>query len=232
MLKKTPQAPEDWPASKVELWPIEKIKPYDKNPKNHPPEQIDLIAASMEEDGVFAPILLDEKGIIIYGHGRRLAALKNKYKVYPIVKAIGWSEARKKAARIKDNQLAALGGWNMPLLRGEAIQLKTEGYDVALLGFTEQMTQWLTSSGELVSDPNAEWGGMPHFENPDARAFRSIVVHFKDQESVDAFVNVTNQDITEKTRFLWYPEIEIKPFVKYTGSDGKKPADAKKGKRK
>lgn len=65
---------ETWPASKVALWPIEKIRPYEKNPRQHSQAQIDLIASSMKDDGVTAPILVDEAGVIIYGHGRRLAA--------------------------------------------------------------------------------------------------------------------------------------------------------------
>ncbi len=53
--------PENWPASRVELWPIDRIKPYDRNPKIHPEAQIELIAASMREDGVTAPILVDAR---------------------------------------------------------------------------------------------------------------------------------------------------------------------------
>lgn len=203
----------DWPASQVEMRPLKEIKPYPKNPRQHTPEQIALIAASMKADGVTAPILVDEDGIIIYGHGRRRAAEQNGYDVFPVVVARGWSEEKKRAVRVKDNQLAALSTWDMPLLRVEVAALKLDGYDMKLLGFNEQMTGWLTS-GSLVTDPAGEWAGMPHFDNPDARSFRSIVVHFHDQAGVDAFAAATNQVINDKTRFLWYPEIEIKPFVK------------------
>ena len=63
--------PENWPASRVELWPIDRIREYPKNPRTHSDAQIALIAHSMKEDGVTAPILVDEEGIIIAGHGRR-----------------------------------------------------------------------------------------------------------------------------------------------------------------
>src|SRR5512146_293876 len=92
-----------WPAAKVSLWPIGKIKPYPHNPRTHPPAQIELIARSMKEDGVTAPILVDEKGVIIYGHGRLAAARQCGFKRYPVAVARGWSDARKRAARIKDN---------------------------------------------------------------------------------------------------------------------------------
>jgi ParB-like chromosome segregation protein Spo0J len=100
------QREKSWPASKVEIWPIEKISPYKNNPRSHSEDQVDLIAKSMEDDGVTAPILVDEKGEIIYGHGRRLAAMKNGYAKYPVIVARGWSEDKKRAARVKDNSIA------------------------------------------------------------------------------------------------------------------------------
>jgi ParB-like chromosome segregation protein Spo0J len=136
-----------WPAAKVELWPLAKIKPYDKNPRVHPKSQVDMLAASMRTEGVTAPILVDEKGVIIYGHGRRLAALENKFEKFPVVVARGWSEAQKRAARIKDNQIALMSGWDKGVLATELTLLKTEGYDLSLIGFGE--SQLVT----FMSDP-------------------------------------------------------------------------------
>ena len=50
---------------------------------------------------------------------------------------------------------------------------------------------------------------MPEFEQPSAQAFKRIVVHFKDQESVDEFANLVMQKITDKTKFIWFPEVDI-----------------------
>lgn len=87
-----------WPAAKITMWAIDKIKSYPHNPRTHPPAQIELIARSMKEDGVTAPILIDEKGVIIYGHGRLAAARQCGFKQYPVAVARGWSEAQKRAA--------------------------------------------------------------------------------------------------------------------------------------
>lgn len=144
--------PESWPASKVELWALDRIKPYGRNPKVHPEAQIELIAASMREDGVTAPILVDEAGVIIYGHGRRQAALRNGYDAYPVVQAVGWTEERKRAVRIKDNSYAALAGWDAKLLKGELLDLKMAGYEMPLLGFAE---------AQLVSFMAVDTGPVP-----------------------------------------------------------------------
>ncbi len=144
----------NWPATTVSLWPIDKIIPYDKNPRTHPQAQLDLLAKSMQEDGVTMPILCDEVGIIIAGHGRRLAALQNGFTEYPVVVARGWSEEKKRVARLKDNSIGLLSGWDVELIKGEIRDLKTQGYDVMELGFPELQLRSLGVSIGMIGDPN------------------------------------------------------------------------------
>ena len=68
--------PRDWPATQVEMWQVADLAPYAKNARQHPPEQIDQIAASMERFGFTIPMLVAEDGTIIAGHGRLMAALQ------------------------------------------------------------------------------------------------------------------------------------------------------------
>ena len=61
---------------------------------------------------------------------------------------------------------------------------------------------------------------MPEFDQKDKKAFRSLALHFKDQAAVDAFAGLVGQNITGKTRFLWFPSIEIERYVdkRYTSA--------------
>lgn len=77
--------------------------------------------------------------------------------------------------------------------------------------FTEDEIERYT--GIEVENPYDEWGGMPEFEQEDKTAFQSIHIHFKDQEAVDQFASLIEQKITNKTRSLWYPEIEIERYA-------------------
>ena len=70
----TIQSPRSWPAAQVEMWQVADLVPYAKNARQHPPEQIDQIAASMERFGFTIPMLVAEDGTIIAGHGRLMAA--------------------------------------------------------------------------------------------------------------------------------------------------------------
>ena len=61
-------------AERIELWPIDRLRPYERNPRTHSEGQVDQIAASMVEFGWTNPILVDENAGILAGHGRLLAA--------------------------------------------------------------------------------------------------------------------------------------------------------------
>ncbi len=63
------------------------------------------------------------------------------------------------------------------------------------------------------TDPNGEWDGMPEFDHEDKKSVRDIVMHFKSEEDIKAFAELLKQMITDKTKFLWYPKMEIERYV-------------------
>ena len=144
-----------WPTTTKDWWPIEKIKPYSNNPRTHPPEQIEMLAKLMKKYGIDQPIVVDEKGIIIKGHGRRLAAMEARFDRYPVVVHRGLSEDAKRAMRIADNQVALLSGWDDNLLRNEMTTLSTAGFDMALTGFGDKEVDRLVGTfSTSAADPD------------------------------------------------------------------------------
>jgi ParB-like chromosome segregation protein Spo0J len=101
-----------WPAASVEMRDIADLVPYSHNSRTHSPEQIEQIAASMREWGWTNPVLVDEDGMIIAGHGRIEAGRVLGLSQVPVMVARGWSEAQKRAYVIADNQLALNAGWD------------------------------------------------------------------------------------------------------------------------
>src|SRR5215467_11243156 len=147
-----------WPADRVELWPIEKLIPYANNPRLHSAADVERIAASILKWGWTNPVLVDEQGVLIAGHGRVAAAAKLGLAVpIPVIVARGWSEEEKQAYRLADNELAARGSWDPDLLRSELHDLKFNGFDLDLIGFEpdrlEQILAGLRPSG--LSDPDS-----------------------------------------------------------------------------
>jgi DNA modification methylase len=124
------------PADKVEKWDIEKLIPYARNARTHSEEQIGQIAASIREWGWTTPVLVDESGGIIAGHGRTMAAKRLGIREIPVMVATGWSEAKKRAYVLADNKLAINAGWDESMLALELKELGDLGFDLDLTGFS------------------------------------------------------------------------------------------------
>ena len=101
-----------WPADKVERRAVAMLVPYARNARTHSQAQIDQIAASIREWGWTVPVLVDEEGGIIAGHGRVLAAQKLGISDVPVMVAAGWSEAQRRAYVLADNKLALNAAWD------------------------------------------------------------------------------------------------------------------------
>jgi hypothetical protein len=92
----------------------------------------------MRRFGVTAPVLVDEDGVLIYGHGRLLAAQRLGLASFPVAVAVGWTVEEKSAYRVADNQLGRLAEWDIPKLTAELRDLEIAGFDLPLLGFGDQ----------------------------------------------------------------------------------------------
>jgi len=108
--------------------------PYARNARTHNEVQVAQIAASIREWGFTTPILIDEAGGIIAGHGRLLAAQKLGLPEVPTITARGWTEAQKRAYVIADNKLAENAEWNTELLKIELQELDGLDFDLDLVG--------------------------------------------------------------------------------------------------
>ena len=120
---------------KLEHWPIDRLRPYERNPRTHSPEQIAKIAASLLEFGWTNPILVDSDAGIIAGHGRLLAARELGMTTVPVIELTHLSEAQKRAYVIADNRLALDAGWDEDLLTEELKALEGLDFNLALTGF-------------------------------------------------------------------------------------------------
>ena len=141
-------------ADRIELWPIDRLRPYERNPRTHSDEQVDQLAASMVEFGWTNPVLVDERGGILAGHGRLLAARKLGLAEVPVIRFEHLSEAQKRAYLIADNQLALQAGWSEELLAAELAWLRDERFDLDLVGFDASELERLLAlaDGEPESD--------------------------------------------------------------------------------
>ncbi len=129
---------------------ISLLKPYERNAKLHPEEQIEQIKNSIQEFGFISPCLIDKDNQVIAGHGRILAAKELGMKKVPCIYIEGLTDEQRRAYTLVDNKLTELGGWDFNLLDQElddiAIDMSDFGFQVG--EFNEAALDDLFASSE------------------------------------------------------------------------------------
>lgn len=148
----------------VEMVAVGDLKPFDRNARDHPEAQIALLARVITDSGFTAPLVIDEDGSIIAGHGRLLAALRLDMEAVPCVRVRGLSPDQVRALRLSDNQISLLSNWDHDLLTTELSDLGRSGFDLTLTGFDSldfglglgDLNLGLPSGGSGTEDTGAE----------------------------------------------------------------------------
>ena len=123
---------------KIEQVKLDALIPYARNSRTHSEAQVAQIAASIKEFGFTNPVLIDETGSIIAGHGRVMAARKLAIADIPSIRLTHLTDAQKKAYVIADNKLALNAGWDDEMLAVELTDLKDMDFNLDLTGFSAE----------------------------------------------------------------------------------------------
>lgn len=94
---------------KIVYRPLQELSPYAHNARTHSPEQVAQLVESIKQFGWTNPVLIDEKGEIIAGHGRVMAAEMLKMDSVPVIVLSGLTDEQKKAYRLADNFYTGVG---------------------------------------------------------------------------------------------------------------------------
>jgi len=140
-------------ASRIELWPLDRLRPYDRNPRTHSDAQVAQTAGSIAEFGFCSPVLVDSRDGIIAGHGRLLAARKLGLDEVPVIVLDHLSDIQRRAYLLADNKLAEQAGWDQELLAAELADLQAEAFDLNVAGFSdEELSALLGGDQEAATD--------------------------------------------------------------------------------
>jgi DNA modification methylase len=122
---------------KLALLDINAVKPNPQNARTHNKRQLKQIATSIKAFGFTNPVLIDERDILIAGHGRLEAAKTLGVAQIPAIRITHLSALEKRALMLADNKIALNAGWNNELLASELADLSTLelSFDVQLTGF-------------------------------------------------------------------------------------------------
>jgi DNA modification methylase len=152
-----------------ETWDIEKLIPYDRNPRIND-HAVDKIAAAIKEYGFRVPIVAKSDGLIVDGHLRFKAARKLGLTEIPVILADDLTDAQIKAFRLSVNKMAEIADWDEEMLAIEMQELHDIGYDLDLIGFTpeelEEMDINLEGELEAIIDESKADDVPEVVENP------------------------------------------------------------------
>ena len=137
----------------IEQWPVERLIPYARNARTHSDEQVAQVAASIAEFGFVNPILVGPDGVLIAGHARLLAARKLRLTEVPVLVLGHLTETQRRALVIADNRLAMNAGWDEEMLRVELESLQEDGFDLDIVGFSDDEIE------DLLRGPEETTGG-------------------------------------------------------------------------
>jgi hypothetical protein len=133
------------------------LQPYPRNARTHSKKQIRQIAESITRFGFTNPVLIDEAGMILAGHGRVEAAKLLGLEQVPCLRFDHMSAAEKRAYILADNRLALNAGWDEDLLADELKSLLAEeiDFDIGITGFS------IAEVDKLIEDQVPEEAGDP-----------------------------------------------------------------------
>ena len=143
----------------LERWPATRVRSYAHNPKDHPPEQLERLKASIRAYGFTTPLLVDaESGELIAGHARLSAALELGLADLPVIPIRHLSERERRAYRIADNRLAELARWNTRALRIELAVLQAAAQTELETGFSDdeiaKLLQRAATGWDAIIEPD------------------------------------------------------------------------------
>lgn len=189
----------------IEYVNVEKLKPSPDNPRIHSQDAIDKLVHSIEAFGWTDPILISNDGLIVAGHARMKTAKIAGIKSVPIIR-LPLSGADAKLYMVADNKLQELTEWDWPKLGDLLQELDNEKIDLTLSGLDKDEIKNILSGTDNLSGYIIEWEGMPEYISDNQKPYRSIIMHFTNEKFVKQFAKLIQQDITGKTKYLYYPK--------------------------
>lgn len=145
------------------------LKGYGRNARTHSKRQVEQIAESIRAFGFVSPLVVDEDGTLIAGHGRLAAADLLGLLSVPVVRLEHLDEAKKRALRLADDRLAELAGWDQSILSLEFKDLLDLDmsidldFDLSITGFgSAEIDQLVSAEAASLDDEPAPEADRDH----------------------------------------------------------------------
>lgn len=202
------------------------LVPFAGNARTHPEHQIEQLCTNMKMFGFYNPVIIDEHGNIIAGHGRVLAAKKLDLVHVPTITIAGLTESERRALVLADNKISLNASWDLEKVREELSALAEADFDLEATGFLDhEIDALLESTGDIlppdvesqfvatVSMPSQERVKEAPYVEPEPQAHRNPTVSDDDYSRFDLVMLHSNKadlvDVLSKRRDeMMYDKLE------------------------
>lgn len=172
---------------------IADTKPHPRNYRSHPKDQVAHLAASIQQNGIYRPVVVARDYTILAGHGVVEAARSLGMEEIPaVVMDIAPDDARAIKLLAADNEITRFADVDDRALTDLLKELKGDEFGLLGTGWDDMMLANLVSvtrpQPEIADfDAAAEWVGMPEYV-PAGIQFR-VMVQFQSEEDRTAFLD-------------------------------------------
>ena len=190
---------------KITLIEINSLNPAEYNPRQITNKQYLDLKSSMEKFGCVDPIIIninpERLNVVVGGHQRLRILRELGAEKVPTV-SVNLSEEDERELNVRLNKSG--GDWDMEILANEfdIVDLKDWGFKDTDFGFNIDKI-----------NPQDEWEGMPEFKQEDKTPQKQIIVSFKNEKDMQLFSELIGQKLTNKTKSIWYPKVEIEKYM-------------------
>lgn len=189
------------------------ITPHPQNPRRHPQLQREAVAASFNELGQIARIVINvNNGYLVDGEERSWLALAQEQDVDVECDWVDLTEEEHLKALTYFDATTNLAYYDASTLDELLQEVNSDSPAI------QQMLASLAAGAGLYhegQDPNELWQGMPEFNSENLGAYRTIQVHIASAEDMSAFAKLIGQPITDKTKYINFPFVadeNLKPY--------------------
>jgi hypothetical protein len=191
-----------------EVVELESLRPHPRNYRGHPEAQLEHIAASLQQLGLYRNVVVANDYTLLAGHGVVLAAKKIGWKRIE-VKRLELSPMSAQALKVlaADNELGrfaedddrSLTELLKEIRENDPFALLGTGYDDAQLSALLMVTR--PASEIQGMSATAEWLGMPDYQ--DSEEQYQLVITFESEKARAEYVTAKGIAIIKKQKMTW-----------------------------
>lgn len=190
----------------IKIMDINALSPAEKNVRIHNEKQINEMKRSIESFGQIRPIVTDENGVIIAGHGL-WEALKFMGETHAKVLMLeGLSEAEKKKLMLADNKIYELGNTDFDAMLEVLEEINLEGESLDIPGYDMEVLESLLADADNIDEELKKYGDISDEKRDELKEEReelkATVVQPEEREIVlnNDMIKVEQKKETERPR--------------------------------